>query len=502
MAISNAYSQSRVARGVAIQTIFKDLRQGQLAKLPQRIALIGQGSTAASFSTDKAIVLTAGAAGETYGFGSPIHLAMQQLLPVNGDGVGSIPITVYPLEDDVSGVAAAGVIEHAGAATKAASYRVSVNNIISEPFVVSVGDTESAIVTAMAAAINAVLEMPVVATADTTPASEKVDLVAKWKGVTGNDIVFEVIGDTDAGNTWALTQPTGGLVDPDIQDALDQFGDVHETLVVNCLTYSDTLMLNKVSDFGEGRWHPEVRKPFVSLVGTTVTDVTTVAAITDARKTDRVNGLAVLPASKELPFVVAARVISRIAVRADNDPAYDYGSMPLTGLIPGEDGDQWSSTERDFAIKAGTSSVIVRDGVANIADTVTFYHPDSEVVPAYRYVVDIMKVMTISYNLGLIFDSPRWDGKPLIPDNQPTTNPNAKKPRMAVADIALLIDSLALNAIISDAGFAKDNTVAGISESNPKRLDVATTMKISGNSNVISVDFNFGFFFGTAAVVG
>jgi len=72
---------------------------------------------------------------------------------------------------------------------------------------------------------------------------------------------------------------------------------------------------------------------------------------------------------------------------------------------------------------------------------------------------------------------------------------------MAVAAANALIDSLGLNAIISDPKTAKENTVAQINEQNPKRLDVALTVQLSGNTNIISVDLNFGFYFGTATPV-
>ena len=59
-----------------------------------------------------------------------------------------------------------------------------------------------------------------------------------------------------------------------------------------------------------------------------------------------------------------------------------------------------------------------------------------------------------------------------------------------------LIDQLALEAIISDPASAKATTLAQISVSNPKRLDITSTMSISGNTNIISVDFDWGFYFG------
>jgi hypothetical protein len=116
--------------------------------------------------------------------------------------------------------------------------------------------------------------------------------------------------------------------------------------------------------------------------------------------------------------------------------------------------------------------------------------------------VDIIKIMNIIFNVNLIFENAEWDGAPLILDTQATTNSKAKKPKDAKAAINTLIDNLALDAILSDPETAKANTVAAISSQNPKRLDVAMVVQISGNANIISVDLNWGFFFGTVPVVG
>jgi hypothetical protein len=235
--------------------------------------------------------------------------------------------------------------------------------------------------------------------------------------------------------------------------------------------------------------------------GNTEADVNTAITVSDSRKTDRINSQLVAPGSLDLPFVVAARQLSRIAPLAQNNPPHDYGSRTADGLTPGTDSQQWDYAQRDLAVKGGSSTIEVKDGVVNLSDIVTFYHPSGDPTPAYRYVVDIVKITNILFNLDLTFANPEWDGAPLIPDDQATTNRTAKKPKMAVAAVAALIDQLALGAFISDPDFAKDNTLAAINDQNPKRLDVATTMKISGNTNIISVDFNWGFFFGTTPTV-
>jgi phage tail sheath gpL-like len=497
MAISSAIDASAVARVVGIKTIFKDLRGGGILFLPQRVAVVGQGSSASVYSTTKRQVTSAGAAAALYGYGSPIHLAVLQLLPTNGDGVGTIPVTIYPLVDDGSGVVATGDITPSGSATAASAYIVRINNIDSEQFVISVGDSVASIVTATTAAINATLEMPVIATDGTT----EVAVVSKWKGTSANDIVIEIVGSTTLGVSFALTQPVGGLVNPDVSAAIAQVGDVWESMMLNCLDVADTTTLDKYSVFGEGRWGALVRKPIVVFTGNTATAVAAATAVSDARKTDRVNSQLVAPGSNDLPLITAARQLARIVKVANNNPPQDYGSQDATGLTPGADGVQWTFLDRDSAIKKGSSSIQVKDGVVNVSDVVTFYHPTGDPIPAYRYVVDIVKLQSIIFNLDLIFATKEWDGAPLIPDDQPTVNRSAKKPKSAVAAVCAMIDSLALNAFISDPETAKANTLAEISAQNPKRLDLSTTVQLSGNSNIISVDLNFGFFFGTPSVV-
>lgn len=490
--ISSAVDASAVARVVGIKTAFKNLSGGVFA-LPQRVALVGQGNTLSTYATTKAQYTSALAVAQAYGFGSPLHLAALQLLPVNGDGIGTIPLTVYPLEDDGSGAASAGDITPSGTPTVAASYIVKINNISSEAFTISVGDAVADVTAAMTAAINAVLEMPMIAVDNSTD----VGLTSKWKGTSANDLYIEVVGSTTAGNTFAYTQPVGGLVNPDVDAALDQVGNIWETMFLNCMDIADTATLTKFTTFGEGRWGSTVRKPCVVFTGNTNSTVALATAVSDARKTDRVNAQLVAPASNDLPFVVAARQLARIVKVANNNPPHDYGSQDATGLTPGTDATQWNYLSRDEAVKKGSSTIEVKDEVVNISDVVTFYHPSGDPLPAYRYVVDIVKIMNIIFNLDLIFATPEWDGAPLIPDDQPTTNRTAKKPKTAKAAIARMIDGLGNEAIMSDPETAKTTIQTGINGSNPKRLDAAFTVQLSGNSNIISVDLNFGFYFGT-----
>ena len=144
-----------------------------------------------------------------------------------------------------------------------------------------------------------------------------------------------------------------------------------------------------------------------------------------ARKTDRTNSVVTAPGSVEFPFVVAARHVARIAVVANNNPPTDYCAQALTQLVPGDDSVQWNYPQQDQAVKAGVSTSEVVDSEIRILDVVTMYHPTGETQPAYRHVVDIVKLQNIIFNISLEFSKKEWASAPLIPDDQPTTNPNA-----------------------------------------------------------------------------
>lgn len=492
-----AVAESAVARVVGIETKFINLR-GDVKFLPMRIAVFGQGSTAsqASYSTDKKTVTSAKEVGDGYGYGSPLHLAVNELLPPNGGGVGIIPVTIFPLKDDGAAVTAAGSITPVGAQTAQQTYYIKVNNIKSKEFTLAAAASVADAVAAIVTAINSVINMPVIAV--NTGPDTSVVLNAKWGGPTGNDIKVEVVG-TEAGIVFTTVDPTGGATNPDISAALAQVGNIWETLVLNCLDIADTTTLSLYTDFFEPRWGPTVKKPAMVFTGTTEASQATAIVIPEARKTDRINVQLVAPGSDDLPFIVAADQLAELAVIANDNPPVDYAGQKATSLTPGTDAEQWDDIEREAAVRGGSSTVESVDNVVEMSDTVTFYHPAGEEPPAYRFVNDVIKVWQNLFNLALIFEADDWKGAPLIPDEQATVNPLAKKPKDAKTAIGVMLDSLALEAIASDPATAKKTIAANISSTNPRRLDVSYTWQISGNTGIISITSNWGFFFGSAA---
>jgi phage tail sheath gpL-like len=477
------------SRLVGFTPEYKDYSSGAVRFLPMRIAIVGQGNSASSYALTKKQISSAAQAAALYGYGSPIHLASLMLFPRDGDGVGSIPVTVYPLEDDSSAVAAGGNITAAGTQVGTAVYRVKFSNIYVD-VVIPDGTTAQDAMVLIRTAILSNLNMPVIPAA---PNAGIMTFSAKWAGASGNDIYCEIEG-TISGITYTITQATGGLVNPDITSALELIGPVWEVLIVNCLNYTDQDALDVFQSYGETRWQALENKPFISFCGTADNRVTR-TVVTNARKDDYINSLQSTPGCRNLPCQIAARTVARIAVTAQSNPPQNYKEL-LTGLTAGDDSLQEDWVERDLAIKSGSSTTILTNGNIEMNDTMTMYNMEGE-EPAYKnYVVDLIKDMNVIYNCGLIFRSPEWKGAPLIPDGQPSINPTSKKPSDAKTALINLAVNLGLESIISDVEFSKKNITAAIDGTNPKRLNWGFPVKRSGNTEIIDGTIYFGFYFG------
>jgi phage tail sheath gpL-like len=483
---------SAVARVVGINVTYKNANLGQALFLPQRIAIIGQGNTASTYASTKKVVLSENEAAEIYGYGSPIHLACRQLLPANGNGIKGIPVTVYPLEDyPATGVAADGTIDATGAATAQGGGYVYIGGVKSEQIVIPDLATAAEALALVKAAIDAVLHMPAttgVIAADSLP------LDAKWAGESSNDITIDISELVCEGLVFSITAFASGAVNPDVQDALDIM-ETWETLILNCMNYDDSDTNALYHAFGEARWAQEVKKPVMVATGC-VDNYATRTAVTDADKTNKTMFLIQSTASRELPFVIAAQgLVNDIAQKMNDKPAHNYVGT-LEGLQAGADIVQENYTVRDAAVKLGASTNIKVGELAVLSDIVTFYHPAGETPPAYRYPVDICRLQQIVFNLDIIQEVYR--GRPLLPDDTPTDDPDAVQPKMVKTVLSNLADSLASgrSAILAESAFTKTNMTVEIDSLNPKRVNTVFPVKLSGNVEVNSTDVYFSFNFG------
>lgn len=575
---------SQVARILGISSEYIDLRQGVAALLPQHVVVVAQGASSYTYPTTKKLALSAALMANTYGPGSPIHGIYKKLRPDNGDGVGTVPITVIPLEDHESGVAAEGAVEiDAGSAAFNSECRVYAGGVPSAKFVIPKGTidinyahalmydamiatydypvipgftygsvtetsrtgTGTGATSALSAAapalpgdykIRFVSEAADAGTFDfyyvkangtevklndtpqtlgaktiggvsftiadgaqdfdiddeitlRVPATE-VTVVAKAAGAWTNGIVLSATSPEGSGITFTTTEMSGGAANPEVSTALTKIGNDWATMVINALEIEDTDALDAYQSWGESRWGETVHRPAIVFTGVTHAEVEDATAVCSTRKLDRINSQLVAPGSPDLPYLVAARQVARIAAVANDNPPTDYGGQVVADLTAGV---EWDAPSRDAAVKLGSSTVELANGSLIISDVVTFWRPDGEEPPGYRHVVDIVRTQNIVFGLWLIFSQPQWAAAPLIKDNEPTTNPKARKRKDAAAAVSSMIDAYADAAIITDRDAAKKSI--SVTLGGPKRINVDLTTPYSGNTNIKDVRHKWGFVF-------
>lgn len=166
MAISTAVPANDVSRTSGYQLDKGNFSTGS-PYLPPQVVILAEANTAnqGTIVTTPVQITSAAQAGQTYGYGSPIHAIARQLLPK----IGGIPVWV--MAQLAAGGASATVIVWAisGAANQNKTHYISIAGRESLDFApysvtISQGDTGDVIVTKYFNAINAVLGSPVTAT--------------------------------------------------------------------------------------------------------------------------------------------------------------------------------------------------------------------------------------------------------------------------------------------------------------------------------------------------
>lgn len=493
MAISSAFSQDRRARGLAIKTEYQAVDLSEPKGRPIKIFVPCLAQESVSVAAEPYDFVSMSDTAAKFGYKSTAYEIAEMLKPQYAIGVGSIPITFFPLAVTGTGAQAVGTITPTGTCTFSQTYIVKMNNKPSGKIDLVSGDAPAQFITKAIAAINGVLSFPAVASDGTTA----VNLTVGFETDAGDFCHIEVESPSNHEMTFALVQPTGGGGTIDISTAWAVFNDNWYSHVINGVddVTGDTV-LDSAESFGTLRRSAEVHKGFRMYTGTNEATLATVTAITDARKDDETNCIKHSPGSNDLPWVIAARHAGIACPVWYADPAQDPQLRTLDLLTAGPDANQLDSDARDQAVKKGLSTIEVQDGIVKISDSVTCYHPVGEDPPGFSYEVDDEKNAGMIYSINVIFSNPADAGNPTVPDFQTTTNPNVRKGSYFKQKLDRLFAGAGLAAWISDPDYAVANTQVVPSPTNPKRFDCRIVYKISGNNSVISVDNNFTFYVG------
>jgi phage tail sheath gpL-like len=486
------------AGATGISYAYIDPRKNKTAYLPQKVAVIAQGETAAnsSYTTEPWPVTSYSETASKYGSRSPIARMVKKLKPPGGGGLGGIEVTVYPLKDHGSGVAAAGSVTPSGTLAADAYLKLRIDGEESATFKVAKGAVVAGtVVTAMLAACAENPDIPALTSGTTV-----LNVTQSWKGTTGNTasgMKIEVLGNTQGG-IFTIAPFTGGTNNPDVTPAVAQIGSRWETLLINQMEPSDATTLDKYVLWGEPRWGALQHCFAVVVTGSTETNRATITAITDGRKTDRSNLIWSAEGSPTPPFVCAAALVAAIAPTMNNSPCSDFGLLPVD-IIPAAAAVQFDWDSRDYCVKRGLATSEYRDNKCVVGDLVTCYHPTGEEPPAYATLADINKLMNFGNLLKLEFDHRRWRGVAIVADDQTTDDPRARRRKEVLAACYKVTNAGGRMAIVANPKFVNENTTCEIDAGNPKRLNTFIPPPLSSNMNIHNIDVGFSFYFGEDA---
>lgn len=475
------------------------------SNLPQRIAILGEANDAnqATLVLTPQQITTAQQASQIFGEGSPIHLIARILFPFSGDGIGGIPVFVYPQAKALGAAKKVMRILPVGTATANTTHYVKIagrDGMDAQFYAVNivVGDTTSTIVQKIEDAINNVYGAPVLATGD----SYEAILSSNWSGLTadGLNVSIDTNGNA-AGITYTTSNPQAGSGTPSIAGALAQFANDWNTIVINSYGTEATTMsaleqFNGIPDptTPTGRYAGIIMKPFIALTGSVADDP---SSITDTRLNDVTIAICPAPGSSGLPMEAAANMAVLFALQAQNSPHLDvagqsYPDMPTPTSI----GSMATYNTRDAIVKKGCSTVNLSGGKYLVEDFVTTYHPAGENPPQFRYCRNLNIDFNIRYGYYLLEQINVVDHA-IAADEDIVTASNIIKPKIWKGIIDEYADDLSKRVLIVQSPFMQDSIVVNIGTSNPDRLETFFRYKRSGFARIASTTAEAGFNFGT-----
>lgn len=490
--------------------------QAVASVLPRKILIIGTYDPAktAVVAETPVLITSAADAGDKFGFGFMVH----RLALAAEKGAQGIETWIQPQAEAGGAVESDGEIDWTGTVGVVAGTLFLYLGGEQYQIVVTTGMGVEELSDAVVAAVNAVNDAPVIAAK--TAVTFETTFTAKSKGPEGDTIDISLnlgVGEvTPTGVTAVITAMTSGAGLPTIQDALDALGtgdnanDDGFTDVIQGYG-QDTTTLDAIKNYvGAGNdfvglYSKTVARPFRSLVGDIVAGSAGLAAlivISDARLTDRSQGIVAVPGSQSIPTEIAAQAVGHMA-RINNRRAEEaYNNIVLIGVQPGAKADRWTSsyTSRDTAVKAGISPTLVEAGSVKLQNVVSFYRPASVPVTSngFREMVNISKLQNILNSQKVNFQREKWQNISIVIDASKVTNltsrQKARDVNAVLDDLIQLVTSWEGLAWIADADFTIGRLKAGglvVIRGGGDGFTITIPIILSGIGNIIDVTTEF-----------
>lgn len=363
-----------------------------LSVLPAKVLVIGQKLAAGTADALKAYLITSkDQAKQLFGNGSQLAHMLERFIDANEQ----IEVWAIAQIDNVAGAAATGNLAFTGPATAAGTLYLRVGGRSVEVGV-NAADTAAAIATAVVAAISADPTLAVTAAVDGAVIS-KVNLTAKHKGVSANDIDIRFnyySGEAfPAGITCAVTAMNGGTGNPEVTAVIDAIADVWYTGFI--MGYNDTANIVAMENELLNRFGP-LKMTDGHLYA--FANATNAALVTlgDARNSpmNSIMGGYKCPLP---PYEMASIYGAICEASAEIDPARPVQTLVMTGALAPADADRFDWQERNILLQHGIATFnVAADGTVAIERVVTTYKTNAFGAsdPSYR---DLETMKTLAY---------------------------------------------------------------------------------------------------------
>lgn len=337
------------------------------ALLPYRALLVGQKTAAGTAAANSLTRVSSASQVLTLaGRGSMLHRMAIAYFANNAFTETYIGV----LEDNGAGVAASGTITVSGPATAAGTVSLYLGGVPLEVAVAS-GDSANTIASAINAAINAKLDLPVTSTV----LNAVVTVTFRHKGLVGNSYDMRANYQDGqaypAGVSLAFVALASGTTAPVLTTLIAALGDMW--FQIWGMPYADATSLTAVETELASRFGP-MRMIDGLAITSAAGSASTLGTLGDTRNSPHVC-IASQPGENPLtpPMEFAAAVTAVTALNAPIDPARPFQTLALVGVLAPAETDFFTNTERNLLLFDGVSTAKSSTGVVQIERLITTY---------------------------------------------------------------------------------------------------------------------------------
>lgn len=352
--------------------------------------MLGQKLSGGTATADVPVTVTSEKQAKAlFGAGSMLHHMCERWFK-NNKQTG---LTVIPQADNSSGAAATGKLEFGGSAAAAGSINLYVNGRKLSVAVAS-GDSDSAVCTAVKAAIDADSDFPISAG---SVDDDEVPISFKHKGLLGNEIDIRLnMGEGEelpSGITLAVTAPTGGTLAPVLTSAISAMADVQYDVII--CPYNDATSLGAIEDELALRWGPSYPLDGIAITSKSASHGS-LLTFGDGRNSQFVSCFGIYK-HPDSPYEYAAGMAAVIAYYGNIDPARPFQTLEQVGALPPNLEDRFTMEERNLLLFDGISTSFVdAGGKVRIERAITMYQETPLGAPDPSY-LDVNTILTLSY---------------------------------------------------------------------------------------------------------